>query len=119
MDGRVTSVQTANLRPRLSCAICTKTVAAKNGSATRRLKGNRVVLATLIAGNLKSLAFTASLWPAKVCTTRIPARLAAFRMSQISFLVVFLLAFGERKCVTTFRACDLDIWHVAVSPEVA
>jgi hypothetical protein len=71
----------------------------------------------LIAGNLKSLAFTTPLWSAKVCTTRIPAGLAAFRMSQISFLVIFLLAFGERKRVTTFRTCDLDVWHVTVSPE--
>src|SRR5882724_11563342 len=36
-------------------------------------------------------------------------------MSQVAFLIVFLLAFGERKSVSTLRANDLYVWHVAVS----
>jgi hypothetical protein len=36
-------------------------------------------------------------------------------MSQVAFLIVFLLAFGERKRISTLRASDLDVWHVAVS----
>ena len=36
-------------------------------------------------------------------------------MSQVAFLIVFLLAFGERKNVSTLRASDLDVWHVTVS----
>ncbi len=37
-------------------------------------------------------------------------------MSQVAFLVILLLAFGERKGVATFRARYLDIWHVADLP---
>ena len=37
-------------------------------------------------------------------------------MSQVAFLVILLLAFGERKGVATFRARNLDIWHVADLP---
>jgi len=33
-------------------------------------------------------------------------------MGQVAFLIVFLFAFGKRKCVSTFRARDLDVWHV-------
>ena len=36
-------------------------------------------------------------------------------MSQVAFLIVFLLAFGERKSISTLRANDLYVWHVAVS----
>jgi hypothetical protein len=38
-------------------------------------------------------------------------------MSQVALLIILLLAFGERKGVATFRARNLDIWHVAVSQE--
>lgn len=40
-------------------------------------------------------------------------------MSQVAFLVVFLLAFGKGKSVTTFGARDLDVWHIADSPRRA
>ena len=39
-------------------------------------------------------------------------------MSQIAFLVVFLLTFCKRKSVSAFGASDLDVWHVAVLPRV-
>ncbi len=37
-------------------------------------------------------------------------------MRQIAFLVILLLSFGERKSIAAFRACDLDVWHVADLP---
>ena len=103
------------LGSRLSGAICTETITAQNGPAGRRLEWHSVGLATLITGNLKSLALaTRSLGASKVRTARIPARLAAFRMSQVAFVIVLLFAFGKRKRVSTFRARDLDVWHVLI-----
>jgi hypothetical protein len=100
----------------LCCSTCAETITTQNGPASRRLEGYRVGLPTLIAGNLKSLTFaTSSFWSTKVGAACVPARLAAFRMSQVAFLIVFLLAFGERKSVSTLRASDLDVWHVTVS----
>ena len=105
------------LGSRLSGAICTETIAAQNGPTRRRLEWHSVGLATLITGNLKSLALaTRPLGASKVRTAGIPARLAAFRMGQVAFLIVFLFAFGKRKRVSTFRACDLDVWHVLILP---
>ena len=39
-------------------------------------------------------------------------------MSQVAFLIVFLLTLGKGKYLSTFRASDLDVWHVAVLPRV-
>jgi len=100
----------------LCCSTCAETITAQNGPASRRFEGHSVSLSTLIAGNLKSLTFaSSSLWSAKVGAARVPARLAAFRMSQVAFLIVLLLAFGERKSIPTLRASDLDVWHGPVS----
>jgi len=105
------------LSSRLSGAICTETITAQNGPTRRRLEWHSVGLATLITNDLKSLALaTRSFGAAKVRPTRIPAGLAALRMGQVAFLIVFLFAFGKRKSVSTFRASDLDVWHVADSP---
>jgi hypothetical protein len=96
----------------LCCSTRTETISAQNWPATGRFEGHSVGLATLIAGNLKSLTFAASSFlSAKVGPAGVSAGLAAFRMGQVSFLVVFLLAFGERKRVPTLRAGDLDVWH--------
>jgi hypothetical protein len=106
-----------NSGSRLCGAICSKTITTQDGPARRRLEGHSVGLATLIADNLKSLTLTtSSLWAAKVRAARIPARLAAFRVSQIAFLIIFLFAFGEGESVSTFSASDLDVWHIADSP---
>ena len=100
----------------LCCSTCAETITAQNGPASRRFEGHSVSLSTLIAGNLKSLTFaSSSLWSAKVGAARVPASLAAFRMSQVAFLIVLLLAFGERKSIPTLRASDLDVWHGPVS----
>lgn len=98
---------------RLRGAICSEAITAQHRPAARRLEGHRVGLATLVAGNLESLTFGASssLWAAKVRAARIAARLAAFRVSQVAFLVVFLLAFGKWKNISTLGASDLDVWH--------
>ena len=31
-------------------------------------------------------------------------------------MIVLLFAFGKRKSVSTFRASDLDVWHIDESP---
>lgn len=98
---------------RLGGAICSEAITTQNGPAGRRLEGHSIGLATLIAGNLESLAFAAasSLGAAKIRATSIAARLTAFRVGQVTFLIVFLLAFGERKSISTLGASDLDVWH--------
>jgi hypothetical protein len=39
-------------------------------------------------------------------------------MRQIAFLIILLLAFSKGESVPTFRASDLDVWHIAFSHEV-
>jgi hypothetical protein len=98
----------------LSCSTRTKTLAAEHRSAAGRLERYGVSLAALIAGDVESLPL--STWSpraAKVSSTRISAGLAAFWVSQISFFVILLLAFGEREGVSTFRASDFKVWHDA------
>jgi hypothetical protein len=40
-------------------------------------------------------------------------------MCQVAFLIVFLLTLGKGKNLSTFRASNLDVWHIADSPERA
>jgi hypothetical protein len=37
-------------------------------------------------------------------------------MSQVSFVIILLFAFGKRESIPTFRASDLDVRHIAESP---
>jgi hypothetical protein len=106
----------SNSGSRLSGPIGAETVSTQDGPAGRRLERHTVRLATLIAGDIESLTFASSLWSPKIRTARIPARLAAFRMSQVAFLIVFLFAFCEGKSVSTFCASDLNVWHIADLP---
>jgi hypothetical protein len=73
-------LDSGDLGSRLSCAVGAKTLAAQDGPAARRLEWHGIGFATLIAGDLKSLAFASSSWSTKIGTARIPARLAAFGM---------------------------------------
>jgi hypothetical protein len=38
-------------------------------------------------------------------------------MSQVAFLIVFLFALGKGKDLSTFRTSNIDVWHIADSPE--
>ena len=96
----------------LGSTVSAKAVTAQNWSSRRRLEWNTVGLATLVASNLKSLALSAwSSGTTKTGPARVTTRLTAFRVSQIAFLVILLLALGKGKGTTTFRAHDFDVWH--------
>jgi hypothetical protein len=91
-----------------------KAFATEHRAAAGRLKRNGISFSALIAGDVESLPLsTWSSGSAKVSSTRISARLTAFRVSQIAFFVILLLAFGEWEGVSTFRASDLKVWHDA------
>src|SRR5256885_13792604 len=76
------------LGSRLGGAICTETIAAQNGPTRRRLEWHSVGLATLITGNLTSLALaTRSLGASKVRTAGIPAKVAPRRMGAVVLLI--------------------------------
>jgi hypothetical protein len=95
-------------------AIRAKTITAKNRPSTRRFEWDSILLTTLIAGDVKSLALAAtSSRSAKVRATRITTRLTAFRVSQVPFLIVLLFTFGKGKSVSTFGASDFHVWHIA------
>jgi hypothetical protein len=98
----------------LSSSTRTKTFATKHRPAAGWLERHGVSFSALITGDVESLPLASwSSRAAKVCSTRISAGLAAFRVSQIAFFVVLLLAFGEREGVSTFRARDFKVWHDA------
>jgi hypothetical protein len=99
----------------LTCSIRTKTLAAKHRSATGWLERYGVSLAALIASDVESLPL--STWSpraAKISSTRVSARLAAFWVSQIPFFVILLLAFGEWEGISAFRARNFKVWHDAI-----
>src|SRR5437764_14719688 len=99
-------------------AACRKAFATENRSSARRFERHVVGLPALIAGNLETLAFAAraTTSPAKVCATGIAASLAAFGLAQISFRIIFLLTFCERKGRAALGTSDLNIWHLSFSP---
>jgi hypothetical protein len=53
----------------------------------------------------------------KVCATRVSARLAAFGVSQVSFLIIFLLTFGKWKCCVALYTSDFNVWHDSLFSE--
>jgi|SRR5688500_7465949 len=98
----------------LRCAIRAKTVAAQNRPARRRLEGHGISLAALVARDLESLAFTTWLCSsatAEVGPPRIAARLTAFWMSKITFLVILLFAFSKCEWSAALRTRDFEVWH--------
>src|SRR5215211_3581950 len=70
-------------------------LAAEHRPPRRGLEGDRVGLAALVTGDLKALAVAAgpapATAPAEIGPARVAARLAALRLAQISFRVIFLL----------------------------
>ena len=71
------------------------------------------MLATLIAGDLKSLTLTSSLSfrTAEVCTSCVAAWLTSLRVSQITFLVILLFPFREHERSTALRTHYFKVWH--------
>jgi hypothetical protein len=95
-----------------------KAFATQYRPSGRRLEGHSVRLSTLVAGNLEPLAFpaacataSAATTAAKVGTARITTILASFRLAQIPFLIIILLALCEGKSVSAFRAGDFNVRH--------
>ena len=89
---------------------------AENWPSGRGLERHGVGLAALIAGNLKSLAFTAAATTtaprsAKILTPRVATGFAAFRLAQVALLVIFLFALCKRKSLAAFGTSDVHVWH--------
>jgi hypothetical protein len=110
-------VQRSESRSLLS-ASGAETFATQYGPSGRRFKRNSVALATLVAGDFKPLALPATSATASAATAaaeigaaRITTLLASFRLAQIPFLIVVLLAFCKGKSVSAFRAGDINVRH--------
>jgi hypothetical protein len=94
-----------------------KAFAAQYGSSARRLERHVVGFAALVTSDFKTLAFTAtaacapSTASAEIGAAAITASLATLRLAQVSFRVIFLLTFGERKRRVALGASDLYVWH--------
>jgi hypothetical protein len=102
-------------RPFLLGATGAEAFATEHGPAGRRLEGDGVGFPALVAGDLITLALTAaSAAPAaaaKIGTARITTSFASFRLAQIPFLVILLLAFRKGESVSAFRAGDVNVRH--------
>ena len=97
-------------------AACRKALTAQNRPAGLGLEGHAIALAALIAYNFEAFAFAAASaaalsLAAKILATRIPARLAAFRMGQSAFAIIILLSFSKRESISALRTSDFEIWH--------
>ena len=101
----------------LLCATGGKAFAAQYWSSARGLEGHAVSLAALVAGDLEALALAAPAPSAstKVGAAAVAASLATLRLTQISFRVVFLFAFGEWKRRAALGAGDFYVWHFSFS----
>lgn len=96
----------------LRCSIRAEALAAQDWSARRRLEGHRILFPALVASNVESLAFTCwSSRAAKIGPARIAAGLAAFWMSQITFLVVLLFPFRKCEGSVALRTRYFEVWH--------
>ena len=70
------------------------------------------MLATLIAGDLKSLTLTSlSFRTTEVCTSCVAAWLTSLRVSQITFPVILLFPFREHERSAALRTCNFKVWH--------
>lgn len=96
-----------------------KAFAAQDWPSARRLKGHAVGFAALVAGNVETLAVAtaacASSAP-EIGATAIAASLAALRLAEVSFSVIFLFTFGEWELRAALGASDLYVWHVQLLP---
>jgi hypothetical protein len=70
------------------------------------------VLATLIAGDLKSLTVTSlSFRTAEVCAPCVAAWLTSLRVSQVTFPVILLFPFREHERSAALRTHYFKVWH--------
>jgi hypothetical protein len=86
-----------------------KAFAAEDGPPRLRFERNTVGLSTLIAGNLKSFAFAASLsrTATEVSASCIATGLTTFGMAETAFPIVILFAFGKWKGRSALGAGNL------------
>jgi hypothetical protein len=103
-----------------------KAFTTQHGPSGRRLEGDRVGFPTLITGNIVTLAIAAAsaasataATAAEVRAARITTLLASFRLAQIPFLIIILLALSKRKRIPTLSAHDLYVRHDRFLPEKA
>jgi hypothetical protein len=70
------------------------------------------VLATLIAGDLKSLTLTSlSFRTTEVCTSCVAAGLTSLRVSQITFPIILLFPFRKHERSAALRTHYFKVWH--------
>lgn len=70
------------------------------------------MLATLIAGDLKSLTLTSlSFRATEVCTSCIAAWLTSLRVSQITFPIILLFPFRKHERSAALRTRYFKVWH--------
>jgi hypothetical protein len=102
---------------KLLCAAGCEAFPTQHRPSARRLEGHAVGFAALVAGDFETLALATAASArsapasAEVGAATIAASLATLRLAQVSFRVVFLFAFGERKRRAALGASDLYVWH--------
>jgi hypothetical protein len=72
----------------------------------------------LVTGDLETLAVsaTSASAAAEISSPAIATSFATLRLAQVSFRVIFLLAFGEWELSAALGASDLYVWHVLLLP---
>jgi hypothetical protein len=73
----------------------------------------------LVAGNFETLAVATAARassPTEIGASAIAASLAALRLAQVSFRIIFLFTFGEWELRAALGASDLYVWHVQLLP---
>lgn len=96
-----------------------KAFAAQHWPSARRLKRYAVGFAALVTGDFETLAVAAASAASaatEIGATAIAASLTTLWLAQVSFGVIFLLAFGEWKLRAALCASDLYVWHVQLLP---
>ena len=92
-----------------------ETIRAQNRPSDLWFKRHGVWLTALIANNIETFTFRTTtatlLWSTKVSPARIPARLAALRMTQSALAIIILFSFGKWEGVSTLGASDFHVWH--------
>jgi hypothetical protein len=100
-----------------------KAFTTQYGPSGRRLERDGVGFTTLVAGDVVALALTAASTTAtaaaEIRAACIPALLASFRLAQIPFLIIVLLALSKRKRISTLGADNLYVRHDRFLPEKA
>jgi hypothetical protein len=103
------------LRAAIRGATGAKAFAAQNRPARLRFEWHAVRFAALIADDIEPLAFastaTTLACAAKVCASRVAARLATFGVAQAALTIVILLSFCKWERVPALGTRNFQIWH--------